>query len=102
MVTEDAATALDGLMTTSLTFSNGIAQALLEVWKARRAQPALLAQPQEQWRDGRSSASRRFQGYNPGSIPFEADALVADPTLLRRLKAAALDAAARKKWDSFD
>jgi hypothetical protein len=102
VLTEDATTTLEGVMASAQTLCGTASTALLDVWLKRRDQPALLLQPKEQWRDGRSSESRGFAGYKPGMAPFKPDQMVTDDTFLRRLKSAALDDGARKKWDTFD
>jgi hypothetical protein len=93
---------LDGVMASSLMFCNATAVALIEIWKKRRAQPALLPQPREQWRDGRSSSSPGFDGYQPGTVPFGADQLTSDSTFIPRVRAAALDVVGKPKWSTFD
>jgi hypothetical protein len=102
VLTEDARTTLDGLMASALSLSEVVSTSLVDVWRKRRAMPSLLKQPNEQWRDGRSSATRGFAGYKPGSVPFRVDALVSDETFARRLQSAAINDVARKKWDKFD
>jgi len=102
VLTEDATTTLEGVMASTLALSEKAAASLVEIWRQRRAEPALLVQPKEQWPEGRSTASRGFSGYRAGTVPFNIDALVAHPTFVRRLQVAALEKNARKKWDSFD
>lgn len=102
VLTEDATTTLDGIMTSARALGDATSAALVHVWKKRRAEPALLDQPKAQWRDGRSSSSCGFAGYKPGSIPFNADALFSDDTFGRRLRTGALDTVGKKKWPSFD
>jgi hypothetical protein len=102
VLTENAAATLEGVMASTLALSDRTAAALIAIWKRRRADPRLLTQPKEQWRAGRSSSSRGFAGYKPGTAPSNFDALVSHPTFVRRHQAAALDAGARKKWDTFD
>ena len=102
VLTEDAAATLEGVMASTLALSDKTAASLVHIWKRRRAEPALLTQPKEQWRDGRASASRGFAGYKPGTVASNIDTLVSHPTFARRLQVAALDTAARKKWDTFD
>jgi hypothetical protein len=102
VLTEDATTTLKGVMTSTCMLSNTAAAALSDVWKKRRAEPTLLAQPKEQWPNGRSSLSDGFDGYKPGAVNFKVDQLRSDDTFIRRLGAAALDVAGRKKWATFD
>jgi hypothetical protein len=102
VVTEDAATTLDGVMASTLTLSESTAEALVQVWTKRRANPSLLLQPKAQWVNGRSSLSTGFSGYQPGTVPFNVDTLVSNPTLVRRMRAAALEASALSRWSGFD
>jgi hypothetical protein len=91
-----------GEMVPKVGASEEVSISLVEVWRKRRAAPSLLTQPKEQWPNGRSSATRGFAGYKPGTIPFQVDAMVSDETFGRRLKTAAVNDDARKKWDKFD
>lgn len=102
VLTEDATTTLEGVMASTLELSEQTAAALVEIWGRRRTEPLLLVQPKEQWPRGCSSASRGFAGYKPGTLPFNIDWLVSNPMFVERLKVAALDTGARKKWDTFD
>ena len=102
MLTEDSKVTLEGVAGSALALSETTAASLVQIWRRRRSEPTLLVQPKEQWPQGRSSASRGFAGYKPGTLPFNIDWLVANPTFVKRLKAAALDTGARKKWDTFD
>jgi hypothetical protein len=102
VLTEDAITTLEGVMASTRTLSETTAAALLDVWTKRRANPGLIVQPKEQWRDGASSEATGFRGYNADSVPFSMDALVSDDTFTRRIKAAALDRTSRNQWGNFD
>jgi hypothetical protein len=102
VLTEDGTTTLDGVMASAPALSGTTAAALLDIWRRRRAEPALLVQPKEQWREGRSSATRGFAGYKPGSVPLSRDVLVSDDSFVRRLRSAAIDDDGRKKWPTFD
>ena len=102
VLTEDAATTLEGVMGSALTLASTTAHALVEVWKRRRAEPALLAQPKEQWPEGRLASSLRFDGYKAGEVRLKPDQFRANEMFIRRLKVAALDDVGRKKWEAFD
>jgi hypothetical protein len=102
VLTEDSKVTLKGVIGSALALSETTAASLVQIWRRRRSEPTLLAQPKEQWPQGRSTASRGFAGYKPGTVPFNIDWLVSNPTFVKRLKVAALDTSARKKWDTFD
>ncbi len=102
VLSEDAETTLEGILASTLKLIEGVASALLVAWAKRRARPELLPQPVDQWKDGRSSESRGFAGYEPDSIQT-ANAIVAHPTFIDRLKTASLTVDARQRWDNeFD
>ncbi len=102
VLTEDSKVTLEGVMGSVRALSETTAASLVQIWRRRRGEPALLTQPKEQWPQGRSTASRGFAGYKPGTVPFNVDWLASNPTFVKRLKVAALDTRARKKWETFD
>ncbi|MGH9483196.1 MAG: hypothetical protein ACRD1L_14005, partial [Terriglobales bacterium] len=76
---------------------------LLSVWTQRRANPALLLQPREQWPSGAAGQpATQFSGYSPMSAPFTPRALVSDGIVERRMRAAAIMDDQRAQWGNFD
>jgi hypothetical protein len=75
---------------------------LLSLWRTRRATPALLFQPREQWPDGASLATAGFRGYAPDSLPYNPMQLRLDEVQIRRMAAASLSDATRPAWAQFD
>lgn len=102
VLTEPAERTLSGVLQSTLNMIERIGERLLHVWRTRRADPETLPQPTEQWRNGVSSRSGGFSGYASGSCPYEPSVLVSDPIAFKRMKAAALDDAARPLWTGFE
>lgn len=102
VLTETAATTLLGVLQSTLRLPAKGGVFLLNLWRTRRATPALLFQPREQWPDGRSSATAGFRGYAPDSVPYNPTQLRSDQVLIRRMTAASLDDAKRGAWSGFD
>ena len=102
VLTESAAATLRGVLesTCGLVGEGGIL--LVDLWRARRASRNLLLQPREQWRDGPSTATTRFPGYAPESVPYNPDQFRSDEVLIQRMTSASLGDAARGTWANFD
>jgi hypothetical protein len=102
VVTESAEMTLLGVLESTLRLIGEAGASLLEVWRTRRANPGLLPQPREQWTGGPSAATAGFDGYAPGSMPYEPAHIRSDATFVRRMEAASLGDAARGAWANFD
>ena len=102
VLTETAATTLLGVLQSTLRLTGECGALLLNLWRTRRATPALLFQPREQWPDGASSATAGFRGYAPDSVPYNSTELRSDEVLIRRMTAASLGDAQRAAWAHFD
>lgn len=102
VLTEDAAVTMRGVLGSSLKLIEEVAGELVEVWTARRRDPALLIQPREQWPNGLCVESTGFAGYRPGSFPYDPDLWVGNPDLARQFRTAALADDLRARWQSFD
>jgi hypothetical protein len=102
VLTESAATTLRGVLENSLQLIGEGGGLLHDVWRARRSHPALLPQPREQWPAGPSGVTAGFEGYAPGSMPYNPAQLRADATFVRRMAASSLGDAAREAWANFD
>jgi len=99
---EDAAGTLQGVMNSTVLLLEAAAGYLLDLWRWRRAHPGDLRQPAVQWNNGPSKQSTSFNGYAPDSLPLKPSLGVMHPTTARRLRAAAVDDAARPQWATFD
>lgn len=102
VLTEDADVTLESLVRSTVQLVEVTARALTSLWAWRRANPQALAQPREQWPDGVAPAQDAFRGYAEGTVAFSPTSWMSHPTVLRRLRAAALDDAARPAWNTFD
>ncbi len=102
VLTESAAMTLLGVLESTLKLIGEGGGLLHDIWQARRSDPALLPQPREQWPAGPSAVTAGFEGYAPGSMPYNPTQLRSDATLVRRMVAASLGDAARGAWANFD
>ena len=102
VLTESAAMTLRGILESTLGLIEDGGTLLVDVWRMRRSDPALLPQPREQWPGGPSTATTGFDGYAPGSMPYSPEHLRTDMTLVRRMRAASLGDAALPAWATFD
>jgi hypothetical protein len=102
VLTESAAVTLRSVLDSTLALIDGGGRLLLDLWHVRRAAPALLLQPRQQWPDGASTATSGFPGYAQGSIPYGPAQLRADRVLFRRMVAGSLHDTARAAWAHFD
>ena len=105
VLTEDSRQTLEGSMGSARNLLGALAERLNAAWDWRKANPALLPQPQQQWPDVAPLAqgpAHGFAGYAPGSHPYEPDQLTSHPRIGRRMLAAALYDHQRDQWQSFD
>ena len=102
VLTEAASDTLNGILASVRALAEDVARELLALWLRRRANPALLLQPREQWPDGPSRETTGFQGYRPGSATYDAKLLIGAPSVAPRFRAAALDDENRPRWAKFD
>lgn len=102
VLTESAAMTLLGVLESTLRLIGEGGALLLDFWRARRANVALLLQPREQWPAGASTATAGFGGYAPETMPYNPTQLRSDEILIRRMTAASLGDAARGAWANFD
>lgn len=102
VLTERAETTLGSVLMSTIRLVDGAAGHLLEAWRRRSSDPALLAQPREQWPDVPSSPLSDFPGYAPGSIDVDPGILIGGPDMPRRLITAALTDNQRDEWQRFD
>jgi len=102
VLTESAEMTLLGILESAIRLVGEAGMLLLDFWWMRRGNPALLPQPTEQWRGGASTATVGFDGYAPGSIPYNPEQIRSDETLVRRMRAASLGDDVRGAWAQFD
>ena len=102
VLTESAEMTLLGVLDSTLRLIAEGGGLLLDAWRSRRGSPALLPQPREQWPAGPSTETAGFDGYAPGSMPYNPTQLRSDATLVRRMLAASLGDAAIGAWATFD
>jgi hypothetical protein len=102
VLTESASVTLLGVLESTLQLIGEGGGLLHDVWRARRSNPAVLPQPREQWPEGPLAVTAGFEGYAPGSMPYNPAQLRADATLVQRMMAASLGDAALGAWANFD
>jgi hypothetical protein len=102
VLTESAEMTLGSVVESTLRLTAEAGELLVGLWQTRRGNPALLAQPREQWPDGPLATTTGFVGYAPGSMPYNPTQLRTDEVLVRRMRAASLGDAARGAWAGFD
>lgn len=102
VLTEHAEATMRGVLDSSVTVVRKVCNELEEVWKIRRATPALLTQPGENWPDGYPSRSTQFDGYRPGTLSFDPALWVSHRDIERQFKSAALPDELRHLWATFD
>jgi hypothetical protein len=102
VLTESTAMSLRGILESTLMLIEDGGTLLVDVWRMRRTDPALLPQQREQWPGGPSTATTGFDGYSLGSMPYSPEHLRTDVTLVRRMRAASLGDAALPACATFD
>jgi hypothetical protein len=94
---------LGGLLDSTKAMISETAKLLIDVWKWRRDNPQILAQPAAQWPKGATTEPASvFQGYAPRSRDLSSAIASTHPIVWRRFLAASLDDASRSQWDTFD
>ncbi|MFC1540364.1 hypothetical protein ACFL41_02600, partial [Gemmatimonadota bacterium] len=103
VLTESGEETVRGVMESLLYLLRESTPPLLDIWGNRRDEPDLHYQPKKQWPRIPSVEKRKFEGYSPGTEPFNPKAIFAGEGLSIRLKAAALlDEEYEKFWGSDD
>jgi hypothetical protein len=98
---EEAETTMRGALRSTLALAEAMSARLASVWSLRRATPALIEQPREQWKTVPSAPLSPFAGYDRASLPYDPKVLAGNPDLLRRLRCAALEDGSRPRWKDF-
>lgn len=99
---EPAQATLGGLIGSTRRLLDAMAIELRAVWKWRRENANKIPQPKEQWPGGVNMNTQEFLGYRPGIAPFKPEQMTTSEADIRRLRASALDDAARHQWKQFD
>jgi hypothetical protein len=105
VLTEDSHQTLGGAMNSVRILLASLGERLTAAWDWRKANPAVLTQPQEPWPDVTPTATGQpqgFTGYAPGSYPYEPSQLTSHPRIGRRMLSAALFDHQRDEWANFD
>lgn len=105
VLTEDSRQTLEGAMGSVRSLLGALAERLNAAWDWRKANPAVLPQPQQQWAEVLPPAQGQaegFGGYAPGSHPYEPEQLMSHPRIGHRMLAAALFDHQRAQWHNFD
>lgn len=90
VLTETGEKTVWGVMESLMYVLKETASLLVDIWKFRRAESTLHQQPVKQWPKIPSVEKRQFEGYSPGTEPFNPRAIFAGEGLSIRLRAAAL------------
>lgn len=87
VLNEDAEITLTGVFNSTRNFLEVLSERLVQIWRERRQDPALIEQPATQW--SRPALPCDFNGYAPGSIPFGGSEIMLGPIVGRRMIASA-------------
>ncbi|MCU1587347.1 MAG: hypothetical protein JWN31_840 [Frankiales bacterium] len=87
---EDTTALMSGTLDCSLALVAELADVLLGTWQKRRADPTLLVQPGQQWKNLWQGPVGTFDGYKPGSITDLGDQIQVPTEMARRMEAAKL------------
>lgn len=100
---EDARETLSGIWRSAQVVVEGAAALLLELWTRRRAEPALLVQPERQWPDINVPGPVRFRGYRPQPDESgEGARATTSVSFARRMEAAGLHGDRHNRWAELD
>ncbi len=102
VLTERGEDSLRGALKSSVAFIEAVTTRLLAAWETRRVNPSLIQQPREQWPDRVRGAPVSFEGFRPGSAPYDSSAWISNPEMGRQFRTAALDDDHRGLWAGFD
>jgi hypothetical protein len=102
VLTEHAETTLRGALNSVIDATRKTAIELSKVWAFRRKDPIRLTQPKENWPAFPDTQSTGFEGYNPGSVPYNPLEWHAHHDLYRLFSTAALSDDLRPRWKEFD
>ncbi|MEV6641106.1 hypothetical protein [Amycolatopsis sp. NPDC051371] len=88
-LTEDSVVTLEGVVGSVNAAVVGVLLACAALWRTRKAQPALITQPEWQWASAKPPRATTFDGYAADTIKMQRNpALAVSPRTARRLQAA--------------
>ncbi len=91
LLSESATTTANGILRSAERLIAEASKLLIDVWRERRSQPALIKQPAvKQWPNLEPDDLTHFAGYDPGSLSVDPSALMSNESLMRRFQAASL------------
>ena len=101
LLSEDVRTTIDGLIKSTSSFAEAVAEELYRTWTWRREHPASMVQPREQWRERGHAVE--FSGFKPREfkLGFSNSLVQMHPIMGKRLQAAAVDDKNRRRWEDF-
>lgn len=102
ILTEDARSTMECILNSTIGLCEEVGGLLLDAWRQRRADPALLPQPAKQWPSYPSAAPSVFDGCSPGEEPYDPGQFTASPSIAKRMMAACLLDDASSAWHTFD
>jgi hypothetical protein len=104
VLTEESRQTLEGAMGSVRHLLSALGERLNIAWEWRKANPAALPQPQQQWPDVPAAGQGQtgFGGFAPGSLEYDPGQLMSHPRIGHRMLAAALYDHQRQEWQQFD
>lgn len=102
VLTEHAEATMRGTLDSSVVVVRKLCSELVTAWETRRNTPSLLNQPRANWPGNYPSRSTQFNGYRPGTLPFNPAMWASHRDIERQFKSAALSDDLRHLWDTFD
>lgn len=98
---EPAETTLAGVLKNTQDGTFKACMVLLGAWQARRDTPTFIIQPREQWTEPPPlDAGATFKGFAPRELS-DVDAVVMNPTAVRRWGSAAVTVQHKARWGTF-
>lgn len=96
VLNEDADITLKGIFKSTRDFEETICRQLVTIWQERRANPSLIEQPATQWNTKIKPCN--FNGYDKNAPKLDVSEIMANPTLRKRMIAAAVVDQYRVLW----
>ena len=102
VLTEHAEATIRGALDSSVVAIRNLCAELVTAWRTRRSYPSLINQPRENWPGTAPSGSTQFNGYRPGTLPFDPAKWAWHRDIGKQFKSAALSDDLRHLWSTFD
>ena len=93
---EGAAETMNGILRSTVQFTDGCGKILHDLWELRKRDFALVEQPPTQWNVRRPLPTHSFRGYTENPKPVDPGAFTVNPVVTRRMQAAGLFDGARE------